>query len=125
MKIFPSLLSVHLNNLLVLVPFMKMIAVVEILMKYFLQSFHIENLYCVFRSVKRLELCHFLYRSKYRRTSLVVKKRLKVALWGLSALRPSAYCSLTPNKFPHSSSEAPRTIQMGGTSTSEDGNYYQ
>jgi len=29
-----------------------------------------------------------------------------------------------PNKFPHSSPEAPRTIQMRGTSTSEGGNYY-
>jgi len=50
---------------------MKMIAVVEILMKYLLQSFHLENRYGVFKSVKRLELCHFLYGSKYRRTSLV------------------------------------------------------
>jgi hypothetical protein len=30
-----------------------------------------------------------------------------------------------PNKFPHSSPEAPRTKQMRGTSTSEGGNYYQ
>ena len=37
----------------------------------------------------------------------------------------SAYCILTPNKFPHSSSEAPRIIQMRETSTSEGGNYYQ
>ena len=37
----------------------------------------------------------------------------------------SAYCILTPNKFPHSSPEAPRTIQMRETSTSEGGNYYQ
>ena len=37
----------------------------------------------------------------------------------------SAYCILTPNKFPHSSTEAPRIIQMGETSTSEGGNYYQ
>ena len=37
----------------------------------------------------------------------------------------SAYCILTPNKFPHSSPEAPRIIQMGETSTSEGGNYYQ
>jgi hypothetical protein len=30
-----------------------------------------------------------------------------------------------PNKFPHSSPEAPRIIQMCETSTSEGGNYYQ
>jgi hypothetical protein len=30
-----------------------------------------------------------------------------------------------PNKLPHSSPEAPRIIQMGETSTSEGGNYYQ
>jgi hypothetical protein len=29
-----------------------------------------------------------------------------------------------PNKFPHSSPEAPRIIQMRKTSTSEGGNYY-
>ena len=37
----------------------------------------------------------------------------------------SAYCILTHNKFPHSSLEAPRIIQMRETSTSEGGNYYQ
>jgi len=37
----------------------------------------------------------------------------------------SAYCILTLNKFPHSSPEAPRIIQMRQTSTSEGGNYYQ
>jgi len=37
----------------------------------------------------------------------------------------SAYCVLTLNKFPHSSSEAPRIIQMHETSTSEGGKYYQ
>ena len=37
----------------------------------------------------------------------------------------SAYCVLTLNKFPHSSPEAPRIIQMRETSTSEGGNYYQ
>jgi len=37
----------------------------------------------------------------------------------------SAYCVLTPNKFPHSSSEASCIIQMGETSNSEGGNYYQ
>ena len=35
-----------------------------------------------------------------------------------------AYCILAPNKFPHSSPEAPRIIQMRETSTSEGGNYY-
>ena len=30
-----------------------------------------------------------------------------------------------PNKFPHSSPEAPHTIQARGTCTSECGNYYQ
>ena len=35
----------------------------------------------------------------------------------------SAYCILTLNKFPHSSPEAPRIIQMRETSTSEGGNY--
>ena len=37
----------------------------------------------------------------------------------------SAYCIPTLNKFPHSSPEAPRIIQMRETSTSEGGNYYQ
>ena len=37
----------------------------------------------------------------------------------------SAYCILTLNKFPHSSPEVPRIIQMRETSTSEGGNYYQ
>ena len=37
----------------------------------------------------------------------------------------SAYCVLTVNKFPHSSPEAPRIIQMRENSTSEGGNYYQ
>ena len=36
-----------------------------------------------------------------------------------------AYCSLTPNNFPHSSPEAPRLIQMRETSTSKGGNYNQ
>ena len=31
----------------------------------------------------------------------------------------STYCILTPNKFPHSSPEAPRIIQMRETSTNE------
>ena len=53
-------------------------------------------------------------------------KRLKVAFWSFSTLRPFlAYCILTPNKFPHSSLEVPRIIQMRETSTSEGGNYYQ
>ena len=34
-----------------------------------------------------------------------------------------AYCILAPNKFPHSSPEAPRIIEMRETSTSEGGNY--
>ena len=37
----------------------------------------------------------------------------------------SAYCILTTNKFPHSSPEAPRIIQMRKKSNSEGGNYYQ
>jgi len=37
----------------------------------------------------------------------------------------SAYCVLTLNKFPHSSPEASRIIQMHETSTSKGGNYYQ
>ena len=37
----------------------------------------------------------------------------------------SAYCILTPNKFPHSSPEAQCIIQMCETSTSEGRNYYQ
>ena len=37
----------------------------------------------------------------------------------------SAYCVLTLNKFPHSSPEAPRIIQMRENSTREGGNYYQ
>jgi len=37
----------------------------------------------------------------------------------------SAYCVLIPNKFPHSSPEAPRIIKMRETSTSEGVDYYQ
>lgn len=59
MKIFQSLLVVQLKNLLVFVTFKKMISVVEILMKYFLQYFYLENRYCIFRSVKRQKLYHF------------------------------------------------------------------
>ena len=33
----------------------------------------------------------------------------------------SAYCILTPNKFPHSSPEAPRIIQMRESSTTKTG----
>ena len=36
-----------------------------------------------------------------------------------------AYCIIAPNKFLHSSPEAPRNVQMRETSTSEGGNYYQ
>ena len=53
-------------------------------------------------------------------------KRLKVALWGFfntAAVRPIVF--LPPSKFPHSSPEAPRIIQMRETSTSEGGNYNQ
>jgi len=51
---------------------------------------------------------------------------IKVALWGFfNTAAVLANCILTPNKFPHSSPEAPRIIQMRETSTSEGGNYYQ
>ena len=53
------------------------------------------------------------------------KVKVKVASWGLSTLRPFGLLYSYPNKFPHSSPEAPRIIQMRGTSTSEGGNYYQ
>ena len=52
--------------------------------------------------------------------------KLKLALWGFfQHCGRSAYCVFTPNKFPHSSTEAPRIIQMRENSTSEGGNYYQ
>ena len=53
-------------------------------------------------------------------------KGLKVAFMGLfQHCGRSAYFILTPNKFPHSSPEAPRIIQMRESSTSEGGNYDQ
>ena len=55
--------------------------------------------------------------------SLSIKK--KVALWGFSTLRPFGQFILTPNKFPHSSPEAPRIIQIHEIATREGGNYYQ
>ena len=54
------------------------------------------------------------------------KKRVKgrfLELFNTAAIL--AYRILTPNKFPHSSPEAPRLIQMRETSTTEGGNYYQ
>ena len=54
-----------------------------------------------------------------------VKVKVKVSLWGFSTLRRFGLLYSYPNKFPHSSPEAPRIIQMRETSTSEGGNYYQ
>ena len=54
------------------------------------------------------------------------KKEVKGRIMGLfQHCGRLVYCILTPNKFPHSSPEAPRIIQMRETSTSEGGNYYQ
>ena len=53
------------------------------------------------------------------------KVKVKVALSGFTTLRPFDLLYSYPNKFPHSSPEAPRIIQMRETSTSEGGNYYQ
>ena len=56
----------------------------------------------------------------------LVAKKVKGRFIGLfQHCGRSAYCILTPNKFPHSSPEASRIIQMRETSTSEGGNYYQ
>jgi hypothetical protein len=53
-----------------------------------------------------------------------LKKKVKGASRGFFNTPTSwVYCILAPNKFPHSSSEAPRIIQMRETSTSEGGNY--
>ena len=46
-----------------------------------------------------------------------------IGLFNTAAVRPIVF--LPPNKFPHSSPEAPHIIQMRETSTSEGGNYYQ
>ena len=55
-----------------------------------------------------------------------IKVKVKVAFWSFFNTEAIlAYCILAPNKFPHSSPEAPRIIQMRETSTSEGGNYYQ
>ena len=65
----------------------------------------------------------YMYVFSVRRSK---KKKVKVRFMGLfQHCGRSAYCILTPNKFPHSSPEAPRIIQMRETSTSEGGNYYQ
>ena len=54
------------------------------------------------------------------------KKKVKGRFIGLfQHCRSSAYCIINLNKFPHSSPEAPRIIQMRETSTNEGGNYYQ
>jgi hypothetical protein len=49
-----------------------------------------------------------------------VKGRVIGPFFGTAALKPD--CTLGP-EFPHSSPEAPRTIQAQETSTSEGGNY--
>ena len=56
------------------------------------------------------------------RSSAKVKRSLSGAF---SALQPKADCTLIPNEFLHSYSEAPRTIQARETSASEGRNYYQ
>ena len=57
---------------------------------------------------------------------VTVKVKVKVAFWSFFNTEAIlAYCILAPNKFLHSSLEAPRIIQMRETSTSEGGNYYQ
>jgi len=57
---------------------------------------------------------------------MLKKKEVKGRFMGLfQHCGRSAYCILTPSKFPQSSPEAPRIIQMRETSTSEGGNYYQ
>ena len=58
---------------------------------------------------------------------VILIKRLKVKgrFMGLfQKCGRSAYCIRTPNKFPNSSPEAPRIIQMRETSNSEGGKYY-
>ena len=57
---------------------------------------------------------------------LLVKVKVKVAFWSFFNTEAILdYCILAPNKFLHSSLEAPRIIQMRETSTSEGGNYCQ
>jgi len=46
-----------------------------------------------------------------------------MGLFNTAAVRSIVF--LPPNKFPHSSPEVPRIIQMRETSTSEGGNYYR
>ena len=70
-----------------------------------------------------VHMCYF-----YTISVKKVLKRLKVKgrFMGLfQHCGRSAYCILTLNKFPHSSPESPRIIQMRENSTSEGGNYYQ
>jgi len=68
-----------------------------------------------------------IYLTEFRpnRTKRVARLKVKGRFMGLfQHCGHSAYCILTPNKFPHSSPEAPSTIQMPESSTSEGGNYY-
>ena len=69
----------------------------------------------------------YMFRLKYISTIRLIRKgKGKGRFMGLfQHCGRSDYCILTPNKFPHSSPEAPRIIQMRETSTSEGGNYYQ
>jgi hypothetical protein len=51
-------------------------------------------------------------------------KKVKVTFRGFFNNPTSwVYCILAPNKFPHSSPEAPRIIQIREISTNEGGNY--
>jgi hypothetical protein len=58
-------------------------------------------------------------------TSKKKKKRLKSLHGAFQHLGCLGLLYSYPNKFPHSSPEAPRIIQMCETSTSEGGSYYQ
>ena len=68
--------------------------------------------------VEQLNDCHIL-----KRTVKGKGKGRFMGLFNTAAIRPIVF--LPPNKFLHSSPEAPRIIQMRKTSTSEGGNYYQ
>ena len=82
------------------------------------------NLYCYMLRHFPVTIMEFTinFKSYNLRTYIKVKGRF-IRLF--QHCGRSAYCILTLNKFPHSSPEAPRIIQMRETSTSEGGNYYQ
>ena len=75
-------------------------------------------------AIWRAELCWYKLSSESDCIGRL-KKVKKVAFWNFFNTGHLAHCILAPNKFPHSSPEAPHIIHMHETSTSEGVNYYQ